>query len=124
MSPANFAATNPEAMKTALETQGGSMRAGFANLLQDLKRDRISITDETAFEVGRNVAVSKGGVRERTVPADPVRTTHRRGRRAAARDRATLHQQVLHPRPPAGELVRAFRVRTGADGVPRVVAQP
>ena len=62
MSPANFAATNPEAMKTAVETQGESMRAGFANLLEDLKRGRISITDETAFEVGRNVAVSKGSV--------------------------------------------------------------
>lgn len=62
MSPANFAATNPEAIKTALETQGESMRTGFANLLEDLKRGRISITDETAFEVGRNVAVSKGSV--------------------------------------------------------------
>jgi polyhydroxyalkanoate synthase len=62
MSPANFAATNPEAMKTAVETQGESMRMGFANLLEDLKRGRISITDEDAFEVGRNVAVSKGAV--------------------------------------------------------------
>jgi polyhydroxyalkanoate synthase subunit PhaC len=62
MSPANFAATNPEAMKTAIETQGESMRTGFANFLEDLKRGRISITDENAFEVGRNVAVSKGTV--------------------------------------------------------------
>jgi polyhydroxyalkanoate synthase len=62
MSPDNFAATNPEAMKTALETQGESVRVGFFNLLEDLKRGRISITDETAFEVGRNVAVSKGSV--------------------------------------------------------------
>ena len=62
MSPANFAATNPEAMKTALQTRGESVCAGFANLLEDLKRGRISITDETAFEVGRNVAVSKGSV--------------------------------------------------------------
>ena len=62
MSPANFAATNPEAIQTAVETQGESMRTGFANLLEDLKRGRISITDESAFEVGRNVAVSKGSV--------------------------------------------------------------
>src|SRR5579859_7624165 len=46
MSPANFAVTNPEAMKTAIETQGESVRTGFANLLEDLKRGRISITDE------------------------------------------------------------------------------
>nr|WP_231941687.1 class I poly(R)-hydroxyalkanoic acid synthase [Burkholderia sp. PAMC 28687] len=62
MSPANFAATNPKAMKTAMDTQGESVRVGFAHLLEDLKRGRISITDENAFEVGRNVAVSKGSV--------------------------------------------------------------
>jgi len=62
MSPANFAATNPEAMTVALESHGESIRAGFANLVDDLKRGRISITDESAFEVGRNVAVSKGSV--------------------------------------------------------------
>jgi len=62
MSPANFAATNPEAMKSAIESQGESLRAGFANLLGDMKNGRIAITDETAFEVGRNVAVSKGSV--------------------------------------------------------------
>ena len=62
MSPANFAATNPEAMKAAVESGGESIRAGFANLLKDMKSGRISITDETAFEVGRNVAVSEGSV--------------------------------------------------------------
>jgi polyhydroxyalkanoate synthase len=62
MSPANFAATNPDALRLAVETGGESVRAGLDNLLADLKRGRISITDETAFEVGRNVAVSKGSV--------------------------------------------------------------
>lgn len=62
MSPANFAATNPDALKLALESKGESVRAGLANLLEDLRRGRISITDETAFEVGRNVATSKGAV--------------------------------------------------------------
>jgi len=62
VSPANFAATNPDAIKLAFETKGESVRAGLTNLLEDLKRGRISITDETAFEVGRNVAVSKGSV--------------------------------------------------------------
>jgi polyhydroxyalkanoate synthase len=62
MSPANFPATNPEAATAALESRGESVRAGFANWLEDLKRGRISITDDTAFEVGRNVAVSKGSV--------------------------------------------------------------
>jgi len=62
MSPANFAATNPEAIKLAFETNGESLRAGVGNLLEDLARRRISITDDTAFEIGRNVAVSSGSV--------------------------------------------------------------
>jgi polyhydroxyalkanoate synthase len=62
MSPANFLSTNPEATRLAIETQGESLRAGLANLLQDLARGQIAITDESAFEVGRNVAVSEGAV--------------------------------------------------------------
>jgi polyhydroxyalkanoate synthase len=62
MSPANFAATNPDVMKLASETNGESLRAGFANLLADLQKGGLTITDETAFEVGRNVAVSEGSV--------------------------------------------------------------
>ena len=62
MSPANFASTNPDAIKLALETKGESVKAGLANFFDDMKRGRISITDESAFEVGRNVAVSKGSV--------------------------------------------------------------
>ena len=61
-SPANFAATNPEALKAAVESKGESIRTGFGNLLDDMKKGRIAITDETAFEVGCNVAVSKGSV--------------------------------------------------------------
>ncbi|HEY2254096.1 MAG TPA: class I poly(R)-hydroxyalkanoic acid synthase [Variovorax sp.] len=62
MSPANFAATNPEVLKLALESQGESVAAGIAHLFDDFQKGRISITDENAFEVGRNVAVSKGSV--------------------------------------------------------------
>jgi polyhydroxyalkanoate synthase len=62
MSPANFALTNPDVIKLALESKGESVQAGLANLRADLERKRISITDESAFEIGRNVAVSKGAV--------------------------------------------------------------
>lgn len=61
-SPANFAATNPEAARLARESSGKSVAQGFANLYNDLARRQISITDETAFDVGRNVAVSSGSV--------------------------------------------------------------
>lgn len=61
-SPANFAATNPEVARLARESGGKSVAQGLANLSHDLARRQISITDETAFEVGRNVAVSPGSV--------------------------------------------------------------
>jgi polyhydroxyalkanoate synthase subunit PhaC len=62
MSPANFAATNPDAIKQALSTEGASIAAGVRNLIADAERGRISMTDESAFEVGRNIAVCKGAV--------------------------------------------------------------
>jgi polyhydroxyalkanoate synthase len=62
MSPANFAATNPDVLKAALESQGASVKAGFENLLADMRKGGLTITDESAFEVGKNVAVSEGAV--------------------------------------------------------------
>jgi polyhydroxyalkanoate synthase len=60
--PANFAATNPTALQQALESRGESMARGLANLLADAQKGRISQTDERAFEVGRNLAVTPGQV--------------------------------------------------------------
>jgi len=62
MSPANCAATNPEALKLALDTQGESLTKGIRNLLEDVAKGRISMTDETGFEVGKNLAVTPGSV--------------------------------------------------------------
>jgi polyhydroxyalkanoate synthase len=62
MSPANFAATNPDVLKVAIESKGESVRAGFENLLADMRKGGLTITDESAFEVGKNVAVSQGAV--------------------------------------------------------------
>jgi polyhydroxyalkanoate synthase len=62
MAPSNFAATNPEFVKSALETQGESITRGIQNLIADLQKGRISMTDEGAFEVGRNLAVTPGAV--------------------------------------------------------------
>lgn len=62
MSPANFLATNPEAQQRLIESGGESLRNGVRNMLEDLGRGKISQTDETAFEVGRNVAVTEGAV--------------------------------------------------------------
>jgi len=62
MSPANFLATNPEAQQKMLETGGESLSNGIANLLADMKKGHISQSDESAFEVGRNVATTAGAV--------------------------------------------------------------
>jgi polyhydroxyalkanoate synthase len=61
-SPSNFFATNPEAMQLAQETGGRSVAEGMALFFQDLAKGRVSMTDDEAFEVGRNVACSEGAV--------------------------------------------------------------
>ena len=62
MCPANFAATNPSALSEAIASRGESLTRGLANLLGDVHKGRISQTDESAFEVGRNLAVTPGDV--------------------------------------------------------------
>ena len=62
MSPANFLATNPEAQQKLIETKGESLTKGLSNMLSDMQKGRISLSDETAFEVGRNVATTAGQV--------------------------------------------------------------
>jgi polyhydroxyalkanoate synthase len=62
LSPANTLATNPEAMQTALESGGASLVEGMRMFMQDFAKGRVSMTDDTAFEVGRNVATSPGSV--------------------------------------------------------------
>ena len=62
MSPSNFPATNPEVIRTAIRTRSGSLVAGMQNLIEDLQKGRITRVDESAFEVGRNLAVTPGSV--------------------------------------------------------------
>ena len=61
-SPANCLATNPEALAKAVATGGESLQQGLQLLLKDLQQGHISQTDESGFEVGRNVATSEGAV--------------------------------------------------------------
>jgi polyhydroxyalkanoate synthase len=61
-SPANFLATNPEALAKAIETKGESITQGMQLLWKDIEQGHMSQTDESVFEVGRNVATSEGAV--------------------------------------------------------------
>ena len=60
--PSNFLAFNAEAQKLAVETQGESIAKGLHNLVHDLRQGHVSMTDESLFEVGRNVATTEGAV--------------------------------------------------------------
>ncbi|WP_413615086.1 class I poly(R)-hydroxyalkanoic acid synthase [Halomonas cupida] len=66
MAPTNFVSTNPEVMRRTLETRGQNLVDGLARLRQDLANSadglNVSMTDRSAFEVGRNIAVTPGSV--------------------------------------------------------------
>ncbi|MFM8941722.1 MAG: class I poly(R)-hydroxyalkanoic acid synthase, partial [Phenylobacterium sp.] len=66
LSPSNFLASNPEALKEALFTRGESLVRGMENFAGDLARGggqlAISQTDYDQFEIGVNVATAPGKV--------------------------------------------------------------
>ena len=60
--PSNYLAFNAEAQKKAIDSKGESIARGLQNMLHDLGQGHVSMTDESQFEVGRNVATSEGAV--------------------------------------------------------------
>ena len=66
MAPSNFVMTNPEVLRTTIETGGENLLRGLNNLLTDLERGRgslsIRMTDPDAFRIGGNIAVTPGKV--------------------------------------------------------------
>lgn len=60
--PSNFLASNPEALEKALQTQGASLIQGMQNLMHDAAQGHLSMSDESQFEVGRNLATTAGQV--------------------------------------------------------------
>lgn len=66
MAPTNSIALNPTVLKATLESGGENLMKGLANLLEDLERGkgelRVSMTDLSAFEVGKTVACTPGKV--------------------------------------------------------------
>jgi len=66
MAPTNFLATNPDALEKAVETEGQSLVDGLENLVADLEANNgeliVKLADESAFELGVNIATSEGEV--------------------------------------------------------------
>jgi polyhydroxyalkanoate synthase len=66
LSPSNFPLTNPEVIRTTLATNAENLVQGMAHFVHDLEQSkdllRVSQTDLSAFEVGRNLAVTPGKV--------------------------------------------------------------
>jgi polyhydroxyalkanoate synthase len=68
LAPSNVPLTNPSAMKAAVDTGGLNFVRGARNLVRDMARPpRIpAMVDTSAFEVGRDLAVTPGAVVLRT----------------------------------------------------------
>src|ERR1700719_3269768 len=64
LAPSNFVMTNPQVLRETLSTGGLNLIKGLNNLLADIEKGegrlRISMTDETAFQLGRNIATTPG----------------------------------------------------------------
>ena len=60
--PSNFLAMNAEALQKVIASQGNSIGKGIQNLLHDIQQGHVSMTDESVFEVGKNVATTEGAV--------------------------------------------------------------
>ncbi len=65
-SPSNFLMTNPEVLRTTLDSNGENLIRGLNNILADIERGKgklsIRQTDMEFFEVGRNLATAPGKV--------------------------------------------------------------
>ncbi len=66
LSPSNFPMTNPEVLRETLASNAENLVQGMTYLAEDMSHSgdllRISQTDATAFEVGRNLAMTPGKV--------------------------------------------------------------
>ena len=60
--PSNSWLLNADAQQKAIDSQGESIAKGLQNLWHDLRQGHVSMTDESLFEVGRNVATTQGHV--------------------------------------------------------------
>lgn len=65
-SPSNFAFTNPEVIRETIKTKGENLVNGLKNFIEDMEHSKgilhIKTTADNAFELGKNIAATKGEV--------------------------------------------------------------
>lgn len=64
IAPTNYLPTNPSALKRAFDTGGRSLVRGLGNFVEDVRHNggMPAQTDRSAFEVGRDLALTPGAV--------------------------------------------------------------
>ncbi len=67
LAPTNFPTLNPAVIRKTLETGGSNLATGMDHLMEDMEGSvkgslNIAMTDTSAFQVGRNIAVTPGKV--------------------------------------------------------------
>ena len=62
VAPTNFFWSNPAAMAKAVETQGESLKRGWAHFQRDMKAKNIQMVEPDAFVVGKDLATTPGKV--------------------------------------------------------------
>jgi len=62
MAPTNFLATNPVAIRKAIESNGESLRRGYDIFTKDLQAGTIRMTGQEGFAVCKNLATTAGAV--------------------------------------------------------------
>lgn len=66
LSPSNFALTNPLVLRETVNSHGQNLVKGLNNLLRDIEKGdgklKVTMTDLSAFEMGKNVATTQGKV--------------------------------------------------------------
>ena len=104
------------------EHQPGPQAPGHGTTQQG----HLSQTDESVFEVGRNVATTEGAVvfENELFQLIEYKAADGQGVRAAHAVRAAVHQQVLHPGSAAGQLAHPLHRRAGPPRLRRQLAQP
>ncbi len=62
LNPKNYLMTNPDALKAAIDTKGQSLIQGMQNYMNDLEKGRITMSDDSDFVIGQNIAATPGKV--------------------------------------------------------------